>query len=48
MRLKEHISKVLEGDEKMIQKTWKEMLKTVLAESESMIRKVLSNILTAN
>ena len=47
IRLKKN-SRVLESDEKMIQKIWRKILKTVLAKSECMIRKVLSNIITAN
>ena len=45
-REKEHIAKARETDQKQMSRTWREMLKTVLAESENMIKKVLSNIVT--
>ena len=43
----EQITRVLETDEQKMTKTRRKMLKTILAESRSMIRKVLSNIITA-
>ena len=46
-RMREQIVRVLETDKMKMTRSWREMLKTVLAESESMIRKVLSNIITA-
>ena len=46
-RLREQIVRVLETDEKKTTRTWREMLKMVLGESESIIRKVLLNIITA-
>ena len=41
-KLREQIARVLKLDEKNMTRTWRKMLKTVLAESESMIRKELS------
>ena len=43
-RLKEQINTVFDGDEKMMQKIWREMLEAVLTESDSMIKIVWSNI----
>ena len=40
-KLREQIARILETDEKKMTRTWREMLKTVLAERECMIRKVL-------
>ena len=45
--LREQIAKVLKTDEKKMTRTWREMFKTVVAESESMIQKALLNIITA-
>ena len=42
--MREWIAKLLEIYEKKMAWTWRAMLKTVLAESERLIRKVLSNI----
>jgi len=47
-QLKEQIRRIMNGTERTLVQTWREMLKTVLAETEGMIRKVLSNITTAN
>ena len=41
-KLREQIARVLKLDEKNMTRTWRKMLKTVLAESESMMRKELS------
>ena len=38
-KLREQIARVLETNEKKVTRTWREMIKTLLAESESMIRK---------
>ena len=46
-KLREQIVKVLKTGKKKITRIWREMLKTVLAESEIIMRKVLSHILTA-
>ena len=48
-KLREQIAKVLEmeTEKQKITRTWSKMIKTVLAESERLIRKVLSNIITA-
>ena len=46
-KLREQIAKVLETEKQKITRTWSNMIKTVLAESERLIRKGLSNIITA-
>ena len=46
-RVKEQITRVLETNEKKMTRTYKEMFKTVFAESKNIIRKGLSNIITA-
>ena len=43
----EQIARVLEADEKKMTMTKREMLKTVLNESESIVKNALSNIITA-
>ena len=45
--MREQIAKVLVPDAKKMTRTWREMLQTALAESENIIRKLLSNFLTA-
>ena len=45
-REKEQIAKAQETGQKQMTRTWREMLKTVLAESENMIETVPSNIIT--
>ena len=40
-------TRVLETDDKKMTRTWREMPKTVVAESEGMVRRVLLNIITA-
>ena len=46
-RLREQIARVLETDKKKMTRIWREMLQSQLVESERMIRKVLSNNITA-
>lgn len=46
--LNEEVARTLESDGQKIIKTWREMIKAVLAESESVIRNVLANVITAN
>ena len=47
-RLREQIARVLETDEKKMTRTWREMLKTVLAERKYDTESaVVSNIITA-
>ena len=46
-KVKEQITRVHETDEKKMTRTYKEMFKTVFAESKNIIRKGLSNIITA-
>ena len=46
-RLREQIARELERSERKMTRTWREMLKIVLAESKRMIKKVLLNIITA-
>ena len=45
--MREQIARVLETDKKKMTRTWRKILKTVLAESESLTRKVHSNIIAA-
>ena len=47
-RVKEQITRVLETNEKKMTRTYKEMFKTVFAESENIIREGLSNIIAAD
>ena len=46
-RLRKQTTKILETHVKKMPRTWKEILKTLLAESESIIRKVVLNIIIA-
>ena len=46
-KLREQITRVLETDKKKMAQTWRERLKIILAESESIIETVLQNIITA-
>ena len=46
-KLRKQIARILETAGKKMTRTWREMHKTLLAESESTIRKMLPNIITA-
>ena len=46
-KLRTQIAKVMKADKKKMIAKWRDMLKTVLSESESTIKKVLSKIITA-
>ena len=46
-KLRKQIGRVLETDEYEMKWIWREMLKTVLAEGDAVVRKGLSNIITA-
>jgi hypothetical protein len=45
LRLKEQVKRIV-SNEKVVESVWREMVKTLLSESESIIRKVLSNLIT--
>ena len=45
--MRKQLAKVLKTDKMKMTRIWSKMLKTVLADSERMIKKVLSDIITA-